>query len=161
MYFGYEYPRMCQPHHLPYQNTPGSRGGVLGVLSHPSMLSFSCMVNVFLKGHFTHETESPWPLHFKHSHWWKRRSRSKSTSHYAWGTFGVCECKMDVKLHQWFLHGITWIMFHGHLDYFQKPLLVGKPNTKPGDHGTPNAHNRWLALIYRVRGPIWIQILLK
>ena len=27
------------------------------------------------KGHFTHETESPWPLHFKHSHWWKRGSR--------------------------------------------------------------------------------------
>ena len=32
-------------------------------------------------------------------------------------------------------------MFHGHLDYFQKPLLEGRPNTKLGDHGTPNAHN--------------------
>ena len=40
-----------------------------------------------------------------------------------------------------FLHGINWIMFHGHLDYFQKPPLGGRPNTKPGDHGTPNAHN--------------------
>ena len=30
-----------------------------------------------LNGHFTNETESPWPFHFKHSHWWKRRSRSK------------------------------------------------------------------------------------
>ena len=49
------------------------------------------------KGHFTHKTESPWPLHFKHSHWWKRRSRSKFASHYAWGTNGVCEWKMDVK----------------------------------------------------------------
>ena len=28
------------------------------------------------------ETESPWPLlHFKRSHWWKRRSRSKFASH--------------------------------------------------------------------------------
>jgi hypothetical protein len=43
------------------------------------------------KGHFTHEIESRWPLHFKHSHWWKRRSRSKFASHYAWGTNGVCE----------------------------------------------------------------------
>jgi hypothetical protein len=28
------------------------------------------------------------------------------------------------------------------LDYFQKPHLGGKLNTKPGDHGTLNAHNR-------------------
>ena len=35
-------------------------------------------------------------LHFKHSRWWKRRSRSKFASHYAWGTNGVCECKMNV-----------------------------------------------------------------
>ena len=41
-----------------------------------------------------------------------------------------------------FLYGIKWIMFHGHLDYFQKPPLGGRPNTKLGDHGTPNAHNR-------------------
>ena len=27
-----------------------------------------------------------------------------------------------------FLHGIKWIMFHGHLDYFQKPPLGGSPN---------------------------------
>jgi hypothetical protein len=43
-----------------------------------------------------------------------------------------------------FLHGIEWIMFHGHLDYFQKPPLEGTPNTKPRDHGTLNAHNRWI-----------------
>ena len=29
-----------------------------------------------------------------------------------------------------FLHGIKWIMLHGHLDYFQKPSLGGRPNTK-------------------------------
>ena len=40
-----------------------------------------------------------------------------------------------------FLHGIKWIVFHGHVDCFQKPPLGGKPNTKPGDHATPNAHN--------------------
>ena len=41
---------------------------------------------------FTHETKSPWPLHFKHSHWGKRqRSRwSKfATSQYARWTNGV------------------------------------------------------------------------
>ena len=51
----------------------------------------------FNKGHFTDETESLLPLHFKHSHWWKMQSRSKFTSHYAWRTNMVCECKMDVK----------------------------------------------------------------
>ena len=41
-----------------------------------------------------------------------------------------------------FLHGIEWIVFHGRLDCFQKPLLGGRPNTKPlGDHGTPNAYD--------------------
>ena len=57
-----------------------------------------------------------------------------------------------------FLHGIKWIVFHGHLDYFQKPPLGGRPNTKPGDHGTPNAHNRWFILFYHVWGPAWIEI---
>ena len=33
-------------------------------------------------------------------------------------------------------------MSHGHVDYFQKPPFGGRPNTKPGDHGTPNVHNR-------------------
>ena len=61
---------------------------------------------VYTKGHFTHEIESPRPVHFKHSNWWERRSRSKfATSHYAWGTIGVCECTMDVTS--------TWIpMWH-------------------------------------------------
>ena len=49
-------------------------------------------------------------------------------------------------------------MFHGHLDCFQKPPLGGRPNTKPGDHGTPNAHNRWFILFYHVWGPAWIEI---
>ena len=32
-------------------------------------------------------------------------------------------------------------MYPDHLGYFQKPPLGSMPNTKPGDHGTPNAHN--------------------
>ena len=48
------------------------------------------------------------------------------------------------SLHR-FLHGMKAIMFHGHLDYFQKPPLEGRPNTKRGDHGIPNAHNRSLS----------------
>ena len=47
-----------------------------------------------------------------------------------------CKVFMD------FLYGVKWIMFHGHLDCFFKPPLQGRPNTKPGDHGTPNTHNR-------------------
>ena len=55
-----------------------------------------------------------------------------------------------------FLHGIKWVMLDGHLDYFQKPPLGGRPNTKHGDHGTPNAHNRWFIVFYHMRGPTWI-----
>ena len=51
------------------------------------------------------------------------------------------------------LHGIKWIVFHGHLSYFPKPPLGGRPNTNPGDHGTPNAHNCWFMLFYHVWGP--------
>ena len=79
-----------------------------------------------IQGHFTHGTESPWPLHFKHSHWWKRRSRwSKfATSHYAWGTNGVnmwmqdgCKVYMDSYM------ASNGSCVHGHLDSFQKPSL--------------------------------------
>ena len=50
-------------------------------------------------------------------------------------------------------------MFHGHLDYFQKPLLVGRTNTRPGgDHGTPDAHNRRFILFYHTWGLTWTNI---
>ena len=39
---------------------------------------------------------------------------------------------MNARLHG-FLHGIEWIVFHGHSHYFQKPSLGGRPNTKLGD----------------------------
>ena len=49
-------------------------------------------------------------------------------------------------------------MFHGHLDSFQEPSLGGRPITKLGDHGTPNAHNRWLFLYYHGWGCTRIEI---
>ena len=36
--------------------------------------------------------------------------------------------------------------------------LGGRPNTKPGDHDTPNTHNRWFILFYHVWGPTWMEI---
>ena len=79
---------------------------------------------VFLsKGHFTHETDNPWPSHFKHSHWWKRQSCSKFASHYTWGTNGVykwmqygCKVYMDSYMAS---NGscvmVTWTIFKNHL----------------------------------------------
>ena len=49
-------------------------------------------------------------------------------------------------------------MFHVHLDYFQKSPLGSRPNTKPRDHGTLNAHNGYFILFYHVWGPAWIEI---
>ena len=49
-------------------------------------------------------------------------------------------------------------MFHGHLDYFQKPPPGGSPNTKLEDHETLNVHNRWLILFHHVLGPAQIGI---
>ena len=49
-------------------------------------------------------------------------------------------------------------MFHGHLDYFQNPPFGCRPNTKPGNHGTSNANNRWFILFYHVWGHAWIEI---
>ena len=101
---------------------------------------------------FTHKTERPWSLNFKHSRWWKRQSQLKFASHYAWGTNGVCECKMDVKP--------TWIPTRHQMDHvswslglFSKAPLEGRPNTKLGDHDTPNAYNRRFILFYLAWGP--------
>jgi hypothetical protein len=106
------------------------------------------------KGHFTHETESPWPWHLMHSNWWKKVERVQvrftlrlRDQRSTWMQDG---CKS--------LHGIKWTMCHGHLDCSQKLLLGGRSNTKPGDHGTLNAHNRWFILFYHVWGPTWMKI---
>jgi hypothetical protein len=53
--------------------------------------------------------------------------------------------------------GIEWIIIYGHLNYFQKPPLGGRPNTKLGHHGTPNTHKCWFILFYHVWGPLWIK----
>ena len=45
-----------------------------------------------------------------------------------------------------FLHGIKWIMFHGHLDYLQKPFLGDRPNTKPRDHGMHSERSQTLIM---------------
>jgi hypothetical protein len=64
-----------------------------------------------------------------------------------WGTDGVFECEMDVKVG--FLHGIKWTMFHGHVDYFFKqPSLRGRPNTitnKPwhSEQSQPLVYHAW------------------
>ena len=106
--------------------------------------------NCTYKGHFTHETESPWPLHFKHSRWWKRRSRSKFTSCYTWGTNRVCEVYIDSYMAS---NGpcfmVTWIVFENHF------LEVGL--TQTGRPGTLNAHNLWFILFYHVWGHAWIK----
>ena len=57
-----------------------------------------------------------------------------------------------------FLHGIEWIMIHGHLNYFQNSPLGGRPNTRLRDHSIMNAHNHWFILLYHVREPAWIKI---
>ena len=58
-----------------------------------------------------------------------------------------------------FLHGTKWTMLHGRLDYFQKPFLQGRSIIKLGDHGAPNAHNRWCILFYHVWIPVRIDII--
>ena len=70
-----------------------------GVLSRPLDTSFWALIvsRSQLLACVWNSHESPWPLRFHHSHWWKRQSWSKFASHCAQGTNGVCECKMDVK----------------------------------------------------------------
>ena len=96
-------------------------------------------------------TKSPWPLHIKHSHWWKRWSWSKFASHYVWGTNGVCECKVDVKSmriptwHQ--MHHVPWS-----LGLFSKTTSWSKNSLTQNqrNHGILNVHNRWFILFYHV-----------
>ena len=102
-------------------------------------------------------TWDPWPIHFKHSHWWKRWSQSKFASHYAWGTNAICECKMNVKS--------TWLPTWHQMDHVSWSLALffkitswSRSNTKPGDQSTPNAHNHWFILFYHVWGSAWIEI---
>jgi hypothetical protein len=83
---------------------------------------------LWYKGHFTHETESPWWLHFKHPHSQRRQSQSKFALHYAWGTYGICEyqdrwkvCMDPYMAPNGLCFMVTWIIFKNHL------LEVGLP----------------------------------
>ena len=78
------------------------------------------------------------------------------TLHFIEGPREYWSARRMLSLHG-FLHGIKWIMFHGHSDYFQKPLLGGRLNSKPEDHGTPNVHNRWFIIFNHVWRPAWIE----
>ena len=74
------------------------------------------------EGHFTHETESQWPLHIKHSHWWEKaelvqvrftvRSRDQCS---VWMQDGckVYTCSYIASNGSCFM--ITWIIFEIHL----------------------------------------------
>ena len=108
----------------------------------------------WIKGHFTHETESPLPLYFKHSHWWQRWSRFKSPSHYVWETNKVSISMQDgckVYLDSYTASNGSCVMVTRTI--FQKRPLGGRPHTKPpGDHGTPNAHNCRFILFHHARG---------
>jgi hypothetical protein len=45
-------------------------------------------------------------------------------------------------------------MLPSHLDYFQvKSPLGSRPDTKRGDHGTPQSHNHWFIVSNHVWGP--------
>jgi hypothetical protein len=82
------------------------------------------------QGHFTHDTEGMWPLHFKHSHWWEKQSRSKFAPHYGsmWMQDGCKACKDSYMASNGSCFMVTWIIFQNHL------LEIGL--TKPKDHGT-------------------------
>ena len=74
------------------------------------------------------------------------------------GTTGVCECKMDVKVHMdpymalnRSRFTITWTIFKNHL------LEVGRIQNRE-TRGTMNTHNCWFILLYHVWGPLWTKI---
>ena len=63
-----------------------------------------------------------WPIYFKHSHWWERRSWSEFTSHYAWGTNKSmwmqdrCKVCMDSYMaSNGLCFMVPWIIFKNHL----------------------------------------------
>ena len=93
-----------------------------------------------------------------HSHWWKKAEpvqvrftlMLEGPTEYvnAWWMWILCGV----------LCGIDWIMFHGYVDCFEKPLLGGRFNAKPGDHDTRNAESHWFVLFYHVWGSTWIEV---
>jgi hypothetical protein len=75
-----------------------------------------------IEGHFTHETEGPWPLRSTHSHWWGKKepvqvrfTRRLRDQMSMWMQDG-CKVYMDSYMA---LSGsclmVTWIIFKNHL----------------------------------------------
>ena len=60
------------------------------------------------------------------------------------------------SLHR-FLHGIEWIVFHGHLDYFQKPPLGGSLTQSKESMALRTFTTIDLFYLYHVWGPAWIE----
>ena len=48
---------------------------------------------------------------------------------------------------------VTWTII-----IYQQAPLGARPNTKPRDHDTPDAHHRWFMLFYHVWWPTWMEI---
>ena len=123
-------------------------------------IKFQALSLVEKVGHFTHEIKSSWPLNFKHSHWWKRRSWSKFYSHYAWGANGVYKwmqdgCKESTYIPTWHrLDHVSWS-----LGPFSKTTSweVGlTQNRETMTHRTLTTID--LFYFYHVWGPAWIEI---
>jgi hypothetical protein len=70
-------------------------------------------LSLFIQGHFTHETECPWPLHFKHSLWWKKAFLRDQRS--MWMQDDGCKVYMDSYMAS---NGscfmVVWIVFTNH-----------------------------------------------
>ena len=79
-------------------------------------------------------------------------------SHYAWGTNGVCECKIDVKVYMDSYMASNGSCFMVAWFVLETTSWCSRHNTNLEDHGTPNTHNRWFILFYHVWGPAWIEI---
>ena len=111
------------------------------------------------EGHFTHETESPWPLHFKHAHWWKRWSRSKFDAHYTWGTNGVYMWMQDgwkVYINSYMASNgscfkLTWTILNNQLSE------VGLTQNM-GTMALQTLTTIGLFYVYHVWGPAWREI---
>ena len=90
----------------------------------------------------------------KHSHWWKKgelvqvRFTLRLRDHWSMRMQDRREVYMASN-GSYFM--VTWIIL-------KKSPLGGRVNTKPGDHGTLNAHNCWFILFYQVWGPSWLEI---
>ena len=110
----------------------------------PTCGFIACKDNTW--GPLTHETEGPWPLYFKHSRWWKRRSRSKSASHYTRGTKrsmcmqdGCKACMDSYMVSNGLCFIFTWTIFKNH--FLEVGLTQNHRETM-----TPNAHNCWFII---------------